>query len=96
MERAAPRRLPADRAVVAPLLIAAASVFAASIHGNIVSIDRAHNLLVVHHRPHAGMGMEMTMAVRMRDSGQLKGLQKGEYVKLRCDDRSNPWICVKA
>jgi Cu/Ag efflux protein CusF len=81
--------------MVAPILLAA-SVYTASIHGNVISIDRAHNFLVVHHHAHAGMGTEMTMAVRMRDPGQLKGLQKGEYVKLRCDQRSNPWICVRA
>ncbi|HYZ16560.1 MAG TPA: copper-binding protein [Candidatus Acidoferrum sp.] len=80
--------------MVAPLLLAA-SLYNASIHGNIVSIDRAHNLLVVHHKPHAGMGMEMTMAVQMRDPSQLKGLQKGEFVKLRCDQNANPWICVR-
>jgi Cu/Ag efflux protein CusF len=79
--------------MVTPLLLAAAT-YAASIHGNVVSIDRAYNLLVVHHHAHAGMGIEMTMAVRMRDPRQLERLQKGEYVKLSCDQSVNPWVCI--
>lgn len=79
--------------MVSPVLLAAA-VYSASIHGNVVSIDRPHNLLVVHHHAHQGMGMEMTMAVRMHDPRQLDRVQKGEFVQLRCDQSANPWICV--
>ncbi|HTJ25048.1 MAG TPA: hypothetical protein VMA36_02685 [Candidatus Limnocylindria bacterium] len=75
-------------------ILLAAAAFTASIHGNVVSIDRVHNLLVVHHHAHEGMAMEMTMAVRLRDPRRLARLQKGEFVRLRCDQDVNPWVCV--
>jgi Cu/Ag efflux protein CusF len=69
--------------------------FASAIHGNVVSVDRAHNLVVIHHHAHAGMAMEMTMAVRMADPLTLAGLRKGAFVELRCDEGQNPWVCVR-
>lgn len=75
-------------------VLLAAAAYSTSIHGNVVSIDHAHNLLVVHHYAQAGMNMEMTMAVRMHDPRQLNHLQKGEFVRLRCDQSTNPWVCV--
>ncbi|HEX3467533.1 MAG TPA: copper-binding protein [Candidatus Elarobacter sp.] len=73
----------------------AALTFASAIHGNVVSVDRAHDLLVIHHKAHAGMMMEMTMAVKMADRHALAGLRKGQFVELRCDESRNPWVCVR-
>jgi len=72
-----------------------ALAFTSAIHGNVVSVDRAHALLVIHHHAHAGMQMEMTMAVRMADPRALAGLRRGQFVELRCDERQNPWVCVR-
>jgi Cu/Ag efflux protein CusF len=65
------------------------------VHGTVVSVDRAHNLVVVHHRAHAGMAMEMEMAVRMRDRSALAQLKPGTAVRLLCDQARNPWVCVR-
>lgn len=73
----------------------AALAFASAIHGNVVSVDRPHNLLLIHHHAHVGMMMEMTMAVRMADPRALAGLRKGQFVELRCDESRNPWVCVR-
>ena len=73
----------------------AALAFTAVVHGNVVSIDPAHDLLVIHHHAQAGMQMEMTMAVRMADPRALAHLRRGAFVKLRCDERPNPWVCVR-
>ena len=73
----------------------AATLFNADVHGSVVSVDRAHNLVVVHHHAHEGMAMDMMMAVKMRDRHALDGLRKGQYVRLRCDARANPQVCVK-
>lgn len=72
----------------------AALAFVSAIHGDVVSVDRAHDLVVIHHHAHAGMAMEMTMAVRMADPRALGRLHKGAFVELRCDERQNPWVCV--
>ena len=82
-------------ALLAALTIAATGPYVAEIHGVVRSVDRAHNLLVVHHQAHAGMAMEMTMAVKMKDPRELAGLRPGQTIKLRCDERRNPWVCVK-
>ncbi len=66
----------------------------ADVHGNVVRYDRASGLLLVHHHAHAGMAMEMTMAVRVRDSRAAARLRPGQFVRLRCDARPNPWRCV--
>jgi len=66
----------------------------AVLHGNVVRYDRASGLLLVHHHAHAGMGMEMTMAVRLRDPHALARLHPGQFVRLRCDARPNPWVCA--
>jgi Cu/Ag efflux protein CusF len=73
---------------------AAATLFTADVHGEVVSVDRAHRLVMVHHHAHEGMRMEMTMAVKLRDDRQLTTLHKGQFVRLRCDPRSNPYVCV--
>ena len=73
----------------------AAAAFASAIHGHVVAVDRAHNLVTVHHAAHAGMAIEMTMVVRMRDPRLLAGLARGQFVRLRCDERQNPWVCVR-
>jgi Cu/Ag efflux protein CusF len=75
--------------------VVAAMAFTSAIHGNVVSVDRAHNLVVIHHHAHAGMAMEMTMAVRMADPRALGRLRKGAFVELRCDEDQNPWVCVR-
>jgi Cu/Ag efflux protein CusF len=67
----------------------------AEVHGEVVSVDRAHQLVVVHHRAHSGMGMEMMMAVKLRDARQLAGVRKGQQIRLRCDPSANPYVCVK-
>ena len=72
----------------------AALAFTSALHGDVVSVDRAHNLVLVRHRAQAMM-MEMTMAVRMADPRALAGLRKGVVVELRCDERRNPWVCVR-
>ena len=82
-------------ALVAAAVLAAATPYVAEIHGEVRSVDRAHNLLVIHHHAHEGMEMEMTMAVKMKDPRQLDGVRAGQTIKLRCDERRNPWICVK-
>jgi Cu/Ag efflux protein CusF len=81
---------------VVKALVVAAAAYAAAVHGNVVSVDRAHDLLVVHHHAHQGMEMEMTMAVRLHDRHQLEGLRKGQFVHLRCDESVNPWVCILA
>ncbi len=73
----------------------AAAAFVSAIHGTIVAIDRAHNLVSVHHAAHAGMALDMTMVVRMRDARELVVLKRGQFVRLRCDERANPWVCVR-
>lgn len=65
----------------------------ADVHGNVVRYDRASGLLLVHHHAHAGMGVEMTMAVRLRDPRAAAHLRPGAFVRLRCDARPNPWLC---
>lgn len=82
-------------ALLAAAVIAAATPYIAHIHGEVRSVDRAHNLLVIHHRAHAGMEMEMTMAVKLKDPRQLASLRPGQTISLRCDERRNPWVCVK-
>lgn len=77
------------------MVILAALAFTAPVHGNVVSVDRAHDMLVIHHHAHAGMQMEMTMAVRMADPRVLARLRTGQFVELRCDERQNPWVCVR-
>jgi len=72
-----------------------ALAFVASIHGDVVAVDRAHNLISVHHSAHAGMRMEMTMVVRMHDPRELARLRTGQFVRLACDERQNPWVCVR-
>jgi Cu/Ag efflux protein CusF len=74
---------------------ATAEPFTAAIHGNVVAVDRARGLLTVHHKAHAGMPIEMTMVVRMRDEHALASLKTGQFVHLRCDERRNPWVCVR-
>ena len=32
--------------------------------------------------------------VSQRDESQLAALHKGQFVRLRCDPRSNPYVCV--
>jgi len=68
----------------------------ADVHGNVVRFDRASGLLLVHHHAHAGMEMEMTMAVRLRDPRAAARLRPGQFVRLRCDARPNPWVCAIA
>ncbi len=68
----------------------------ADVHGNVVRYDRASGLLLVHHHAHAGMAMEMTMAVRLRDPRVAARLRPGQFVRLRCDARPNPWVCALA
>ena len=75
--------------------VLAAALATTDVHGEVVSIDRAHNLVLVHHHSHSGMAMEMTMAVRLRDPRQLRTLKKGQFVHLRCDANANPYVCVK-
>jgi hypothetical protein len=77
--------------VILAAVVAAAAVFSADLHGEVVSVDRTHRLAIVHHHAHEGMRMEMTMAVRLRDDHQL---HKGQFVQLRCDPRSKPYVCV--
>ena len=72
-----------------------ALAFASAIHGNVVSIDRAHDLLLIHHHAHAGMRAEMTMAVRMANPRELSAMRVGAFVQLRCDEARNPWVCVR-
>lgn len=79
--------------VGAAVVAAAALAVTSEVHGNVVSVDRVHNLVVIHHRAHAGMAMEMTMAVRMKDRAQLASLRPGQVVRMRCDERANPWVC---
>jgi hypothetical protein len=82
---------------VAAVLFAIALLGAApltDLHGNVVRYDRASRLLLVHHHAHAGMEMEMTMAVRLRDPRIAARLRPGQFVRLRCDARPNPWICA--
>jgi Cu/Ag efflux protein CusF len=90
VERAPAHRLPGDGAVVI-----AAAAFVSAIHGTVVAVDRTRGLVSVHHRAHAGMMMDMTMVVRMRDRRELTLLKKGDHVELRCDERVNPWVCVR-
>ena len=80
--------------VILAAVVAAATVFTADLHGEVVSVDRAHRLVVVHHHAHEGMRMEMMMAERLRDESQLAALHKGQFVRLQCDPRSNPYVCV--
>jgi Cu/Ag efflux protein CusF len=80
--------------VILAAAVAAATLFTADLHGEVVSVDRAHRLVVVHHHAHEGMRTEMMMAVRLRDDRQLAALHKGQFVQLRCDPRSNPYVCV--
>jgi Cu/Ag efflux protein CusF len=75
-------------------VVAAAALATADVHGEVVSVDRVHHLVVVHHHAHDGMRIEMMMAVKLRDERQLKALHKGQFVQLRCDPRSNPYVCV--
>ncbi len=72
-----------------------AFAFVAAIHGNVVAIDRAHDLVSVHHHAHPGMPMEMTMVVRMHDPRELARLRVGQFVDLKCDETRNPWVCVR-
>jgi len=95
MELAAAYRLPGDRAVVAFVLTLALATPLADLHGAVVSVDRAHNLVVIHHHAQAGMAMDMTMAVRMRDRAALAHLKPGTTVQLLCDTVPNPWVCVR-
>jgi Cu/Ag efflux protein CusF len=79
------------------ILLAAALLGAAplaDVHGNVVRYDRGSGLLLVHHHPHAGMEMAMTMAVRVRDPHAAARLRPGPFVRLRCDARPNPWVCA--
>ncbi len=80
--------------VLAITLVGAAPL--ADVHGNVVRYDRASGLLLVHHHAHAGMAMEMTMAVRLRDPRVAARLHPGQFVRLRCDARPNPWVCALA
>jgi Cu/Ag efflux protein CusF len=80
--------------VILAAVAAAATLFAADVHGEVVSVDRAHRLVMVHHHAHEGMRMEMTMAVKLRDDRQFATLHKGQFVRLRCDPNSNPYVCV--
>jgi hypothetical protein len=84
---------------IAAVLIAVALLGAAplaDVHGNVVRYDRASGLLLVHHHAHAGMAMDMTMAVRLRDPRAAARLRPGQSVRLRCDARTNPWVCTLA
>jgi len=95
MERAAPHRAARNGTVVIAAAVVAAAVALAEVHGEVVSVDRVHQLVIVHHRSHPGMGMEMMMAVKLRDPRQLAGLKKGQQIRLRCDPNANPYTCVK-
>ena len=75
-------------------VVAATTLFTADLHGEVVSVDRAHRLVVVHHHAHQGLRMETMMAVKLRDERELSALHKGQFVRLRCDPRSNPYVCV--
>jgi hypothetical protein len=85
---------PFAAALLAIALLGAAPL--ADIHGNVVRYDRASGLLLVHHHAHAGMAMDMTMAVRMRDPRVAAHLHPGQFIRLRCDARPNPWVCTLA
>jgi len=81
----------------AAVLLAGAMLGAAplaDVHGTVVRYDRASGLLLVHHHAHMGMEMEMTMAVRLRDPRVAARLRPGQSIRLRCDARPNPWVCV--
>jgi hypothetical protein len=39
--------------------------------------------------------LALTAAVRMADPRALAHLRRGAFVKLRCDERPNPWVCVR-
>ncbi|HTW82629.1 MAG TPA: copper-binding protein [Candidatus Sulfotelmatobacter sp.] len=76
-------------------LLAVASPYTADVHGNVVAVDRARGTVTLHHHAHVGMEMEMTMVVRLRDPRQPSQLKIGQFVHLRCDERTSPWVCVK-
>lgn len=80
--------------VILAAVVAATALATADVHGEVVSVDRVHHLVVVHHHAHEGMRVEMMMAVKLRDVRQLEALHKGQYVRLRCDASSNPYVCV--
>jgi Cu/Ag efflux protein CusF len=79
---------------IAISLALAAATPSADLHGTVRGIDRAHGLLTVHHAAHAGMAMEMTMAVKLRDPHAFARLHVGDHVQLRCDASADPWVCV--
>lgn len=83
--------------MLALVLLAAGTLAAAppvaDLHGNVVRYDRDSGLLVVHHHAHAGMAMDMEMAVRLRDPHAAARLKPGQFVRLQCDARPNPWVC---
>jgi Cu/Ag efflux protein CusF len=81
-------------AMIALSFSLAAAAPSADLHGTVRGIDRAHDFLTVHHAAHAGMMMEMTMAVKLRDPRALDRLHVGDQVKLKCDASVDPWVCV--
>lgn len=81
--------------MVALVLALALATPPVDVHGTVVSVDRAHNLVVIHHDAHAGMPMAMDMAVRMRHRSALAQLKSGMPVRLLCDQTVNPWVCVR-
>jgi Cu/Ag efflux protein CusF len=68
--------------------------YATELRGTVRSMDPALGLVLIHHGAEAGMGA-MTMAVKLNDRRQMKGLRPGMTVRLRCDERADPYVCVR-
>lgn len=75
-------------------LALAASPYRTDVHGDVARVDRARGTVTIVHHAHAGMMMEMTTTVRIRDRRALARLRPGAFVRLRCDLGQTPPLCV--
>ena len=73
----------------------ARSPYGTELRGTVRSVDPALGLVLVHHAPNAEMRTAMTMAVKLKDRRQIDGLRPGMTIRLRCNERVNPYVCVR-